>query len=223
MANISKYIFGNTEIEPMDFGIQHIARPFEPENDDDRKGYYKSQGEFGWKLLELGRFTILYIPKDTYCHIGGLYLESVSSRKEDEKNKMRASCAYVCSIWSVLCTERPTADGSFIHSFRVYDCVPEKFGVSCFDTNYVYHPDVLVVPKDGFSMPHEVGDEECARGIHYYSRPLSPNRNNCVYMYSKTAIQAIQRCYETQVQMLQQDTERLELRCKELMGGNANE
>ena len=221
MANIAKHVFENTEIKPIGLGVQYIANSFALEDDYDLKGYYTSQGEFGWKLLELGRFAILYIPKDAYCHIGGLYLESVSSRKEGYANKRRASCAYVHSIWSVCCTEHPTADGSFIHSFRVYDCAPENFGVSCFDTNYVYHPDTLVVPKNGFGMPHEVGDEECAGGIHHYSRPLTPNLNSgYVYMHSSVAIRAMQRCYETQVQMLKQYTESIEMRCKELMGGN---
>lgn len=132
------------------------------------RGFYKSEGEYGFKLLKDQRIAILYIPKGAWVHVESNCIFNPYSMHEyydvrwatKYTMKHRASKARVVEIISLYKKEN-------VWRTTGYQAVTAKGtpSYSKYDENYEYRVGDVVKPR----FPYSLRDETCASGIHYYT------------------------------------------------------
>lgn len=156
------------------------------ENTAHGRGFYKSGGEYGFKILDNHHIAILWIPDGAWVHVEAPSIMSCPINwwnlqpvfvpadrwVAEQKYKHRASEARVVKILKL--SVRYTAYGE--NDYRratVWDEVDEA--CSMYDAKFIYRVGETVKPK----LPFSSQDEACDSGIHYYTTLTKLLREMC--------------------------------------------
>lgn len=152
------------------------------------RGFYKSGGEYGFKLLHNRHIAILWIPEGAWVHVEApsimsspitwWSLQPVFVPEDrwgaEQRYKHRASEARVVKILKLSIEYTPYGENDYRRR-AVWDEVDEA--CSAYDASFMYRIGETVKPK----LPFSSQDEACDSGIHYYTtltklfHEMSPN------------------------------------------------